>query len=191
VRVHADKRRVKEQLRLKFILPLVAVAVAGLGVAKFVLLKDDSSDAEAATPVAETLPVAPPAVAPPAETAEPAETETTEAEAPKTDVGLEKLDAALAKKKIVVVVVYSPDGAVDTLQVAEARAGATDVGAGFVALNAAKEKEIADFAGTYDVRDTPVVLVFRRGPKLTGRFDIYAHATTVAQAAQNARHANT
>ena len=179
----------REQLRLKFVLPLVAVAIGGLGVAKFVVLKDDSGSAEAATPVADVQPTVAPAPSSNAESTQTTGEAETEEATPKKDVGLEKLAAALAKKKIVIVVVYSPDGAVDTLQVADARSGAEDVGAGFLALNAAKEKEIADFASLYEVRDTPAVLVFRRGPELAVRFVTFADATTVAQAAQNARHA--
>jgi hypothetical protein len=174
---------VRNQLRLKFILPLILVAVGGLAVAKFVVLSDDSGEAEAAAPATTVAQSEPP----PAVETEPATTEAEDAE-PQA-VGLAKLDAALKKKGVVVVVVYSPDGAVDTLQVSEARQGAADVKAGFLALNGQKEKEIADFATTYDVRTTPVVLVFRRGPELWQRFDTVTDRKTVAQAAQNARQA--
>jgi hypothetical protein len=175
---------VRNQLRLKFIVPLILVAVAGLAVAKFVVLSDDSGEAEAAGPATTAAQVEPVA---PAEETEPATTGE-EAEEPQA-TGLTKLDAALEKKKVVVVVVYSPDGAVDTLQVSEARQGAADVKVGFLALNGMKEKEIADFATAYDVRTTPVVFVFRRGPEVTHRFDTVADRKTVAQAAQNARQA--
>jgi hypothetical protein len=174
---------VRNQLRLKFIVPLILVAVGGLAVAKFVVLNDDSGDAEAAAPATTAAQTDP---ATPAEETEPATTE--EQEEPQA-TGLTKLDAALEKKKVVVVVVYSPDGAVDTLQVSEARQGAADVKVGFLALNGMKEKEIADFAKAYDVRTTPVVFVFRRGPEVTHRFDTVADRKTVAQAAQNARQA--
>ena len=119
---------------------------------------------------------------------EPAAEEPAE-EPPAEDAGVRKLDKALEKNKVVVVVVYSPDGAVDAQQVGEARSGAADVNVGFLSLNAAKEKEIGDFAQTYEIRTTPVVLVFRRGPELVGRFETFADSVTVAQAAQDARQA--
>jgi hypothetical protein len=175
----------REQLRLKLVLPLVVVALCGLAVAKFVVLKDDASEAEAATPAA-------PAVVPAdAEAQPPASTTTSEEPAaekpPAEDAGVRKLAKALKKNKVVVVVVYSPQGAVDKQQVGDARMGAADVKAGFLALNAAKEKEIGDFAQLYEVRTTPLVLVFRRGPELVGRFETFADMVTVAQAAHDAR----
>jgi hypothetical protein len=179
---------VREQLRLKLIVPLVVIALGGLAVAKFVLLKDDSSEAEAATPPAAIVdPAAEPGEPPAATTTEeePAEAE----QPPAKNVGLLKLEKALKKKKIVVVVVYSPKGAVDAKQVSEARTGAAEVKVGFLALNAAKEKEIGEFAQAYDVRETPLVLVFRRGPKLVARFETFADDVTVSQAAHDARHA--
>lgn len=153
----------------------------------------DSGDAEAAAAPASSVVDTPGTV--PATTGSatdtepaPAETETAEPAEP-TSTGITKLDAALAKRKIVVVVVYSPDGNVDTLQVSDARAGAADVNVGFLALNGLKEKDIAAFATAYDVRVTPTVLVFRRGPAVVARFDSFVDRKTVAQAAQNARQA--
>ena len=177
----------REQLRLKLVVPLVVIALGGLAVAKFVVLDDDSVEAEAAIPAA---PVVDPVGA---ESEPPAAATTTEEpaadEPPAEDAGVRKLEKALKKNKVVVVVVYSPDGAVDAQQVGEARSGAADVNAGFLALNAAKEKEIGDFAQTYEIRTTPLVLVFRRGPEPVGRFETFADSVTVAQAAQDARQA--
>jgi hypothetical protein len=179
---------VRDQLRLKLVVPLLVVAVAGLAVAKFVVLKDDSSEAEAATPSA---PAVDPAVPEPPAATGATETTTTGEEAadepPAKNGGVIKLEKALKKNKVVVVVVYSPKGAVDEHQISEARSGAADVNAGFVALNAAKEKEVGEFAQLYEVRTTPIVLVFRRGPELVGRFETFADDLTVAQAAHNAR----
>jgi hypothetical protein len=179
---------VRDQLRLKLVVPLVVVAVAGLAVAKFVVLKEDSSEAEAATPSAPVVEPAAPAA--PASTS-PTETTSTGEEAveepPAENGGILKLEKALKKHKVVVVVAYSPDGAVDATQISEARSGADDVNAGFVALNAGKEREIGDFAQLYEIRTTPIVLVFRRGPELVGRFETFADDVTVAQAVHNAR----
>jgi len=180
---------VREQLRLKLVVPLVVVALAGLAVAKFVVLEEDSSEAEAATPSA---PAIDPAVPEP-----PASTGATEGatggeeapdEPPAENVGILKLEKALEKKKVVVVVVYTPKGAVDQRQISEARSGAADSKAGFLSLNAAKEKVIGEFAQAYDVRKTPLVLVFRRGPELVGRFATFVDSVSVAQAAQDALH---
>jgi hypothetical protein len=175
---------VRNQLRLRFIVPLVVVAAGGLAVAKFVVLKDDSSEAEAAGPAVTTEQAE--TTAPATETA-PTPATTAEEQTEPTKTGLAKLETALEKNKIVVVVVYAPDGAVDTLQVSEARSGASDVNAGFLALNGVKEKEIADFATAFGVRTTPIVLVFRRGPELAARFETFADHQTVAQAALNVR----
>jgi hypothetical protein len=184
---------VREQLRLKLVVPLVVIALGGLAVAKFVVLDDGSAEAEAAIPAATVVDTAgadsePPAAA--STTEEPGAEEPAAEEPPAEDAGVRKLDKALKKNKVVVVVVYSPDGAVDAQQVGEARAGAADVNVGFLSLNAAKEKEIGDFAQTYEIRTTPVVLVFRRGPELVGRFETFADSVTVAQAAQDARQAH-
>ena len=181
----------REQLRLKLVVPLVVIALGGLAVAKFVVLDDDSVEAEAAIPAATVVDTAGADSEPPAATTStdgPAEEPAAE-EPPAEDAGVRKLDKALKKNKVVVVVVYSPDGAVDAQQVGEARSGAADVNVGFLSLNAAKEKEIGDFAQTYEIRTTPVVLVFRRGPELVGRFETFADSVTVAQAAQDARQA--
>ena len=181
----------REQLRLKLVVPLVVIALGGLAVAKFVVLDDDSVEAEAAIPAATVVDPAGADSEPPATTTteEPAAEEPAAEEPPAEDAGVRKLDKALEKNKVVVVVVYSPDGAVDAQQVGEARSGAADVNVGFLSLNAAKEKEIGDFAQTYEIRTTPVVLVFRRGPELVGRFETFADSVTVAQAAQDARQA--
>lgn len=179
----------RQQLRLKLIVPLVVVAVAGLAVAKFVVLKEDSSEAEAATPPAPAVEPAPPE---PSVTTGATQGSTTGEEGaeepPAENVGVLKLEKALKKHKVVVVVVYSPKGAVDERQISEARSGAADSKVGFLSLNAAKEKEIGEFAQAYDVRKTPLVLVFRRGPELVGRFETFVDSVSVAQAAQNALH---
>jgi hypothetical protein len=179
----------RDQLRLKLIIPLVIVATGGLAVAKFVLLADDSGEA-AAAPDTVAATITSPVESDPAPATTEEETETTTgAEEPQEAAvtGLTKLEDALAKKKVVVVVVYLKDGNVDTLQVSEARAGADDVRAGFLSLNGRNDSDIGELAETYDIRTTPIVLVFRRGPELVARFSEYADRETVAQAAHTAR----
>jgi hypothetical protein len=179
---------VKEQLRLRFVIPLVAVALGGLGVAKFVLM-DDGNAAEAAAPTGPAATSPAPAPAPPTATAtdEAPEEEEGGSEQSEKPTGMEKLTAALAEDAIVIVVVYSPDGAVDAKQVSEARAAADDVATGFLSLNGLKERDVEEIAEAYDVRTTPHVLVFRRGPEVAARFDTWADRETLAQAAQIAR----
>jgi hypothetical protein len=187
---------VKDQLRLKLILPLVAVAIGGLAAAKFVLLDEDSSEAVAA-PAAATSP-APSSPEPAPPVTDPAETESVpsdelageEDEAgseEEVETGLAKLERKLLKKPIVVVVVYTKNGAVDALQVSEARAAAEDVGVGFLALNGRKQSDVEELAKAYDIRTTPLVLIVRRGPELAARFEKYADRETVAQAAELAK----
>jgi hypothetical protein len=196
------KAGMKSELRLRYLLPLVVVAAVGLAVFKLGLF-GGNSQAEASNTLI------PPAAAGTSSTTEtgatnagatetdgtgtqPAAGETSEqtphAATAKGPTGLESLATALKKNAVVVVVVYSPVGAVDNLEISEARLGADDAGAGFLALDASKEHAIADFAETYDVRLTPTVLVFRRGPELVKKFIEFADRDTVAQAAHDAKH---
>jgi hypothetical protein len=181
----------KSQLRIRFFLPLLLIAAGGLAVFQLGLLdkiKGSGGAAKAAVPAA--VSTATETTAPNTATAT-TETAPTPADghAPEALSGVERLAAALSHEKIVVVVVYAPEGSVDTLEVADARTGADDAKAGFLALDASKESDVGAFAETYDVRTTPTVLVFRRGPQLVTKFGNYADSQTVAQAAQDARHA--
>jgi hypothetical protein len=100
---------------------------------------------------------------------------------------MDALEAALLERKVVVLVVYTPGAPLDELITREARLGAADVNAGFVTVNGAREKMIGELALTYDLRDTPAVLIFRRGPELRTMLVGYADRQTVAQAATDAR----
>jgi thioredoxin-related protein len=79
-----------------------------------------------------------------------------------------------------------PDSAVDVEVTREARLAASDAKAGFVSVNASREKMIRELATEYDIRHTPTVLVFTRGPQLDNRLIGYVDQTTVAQAAVQA-----
>jgi hypothetical protein len=185
---------VRSQIRLRVLLPLLIVAVAGLAFVKFGFgalgLGPDTPEPVAASANAPSSSAKPK----PADPAGTGATETqpaTATEAPAAPVdtsgGTEALTAALSESKVVVLVLYSPDGNVDTLVTGEARLAAQDVGAGFVAVNAAKEKMVGDLALTYDLRETPAVLIFTRGPELKTKLVGWADRETVAQAAQDAR----
>jgi hypothetical protein len=92
----------------------------------------------------------------------------------------------LKRHKVVVAVLYTPDSPVDLLTVSEARAGANDVHAGFVAIDVTDTRSIALLASRYDVRDAPSVLVFARWRGAVNVLKGYNDRETVAQAAENA-----
>ena len=191
----------KEKLRLKFILPLVVVALVGLAVFRLGLIDKltggNSSAGAVASPATQTTSTQSTTTstdtgvaATGATETQPAAGSTTEPQESTGPTGLDRLTSALKQDAVVVVVVYSPVGAVDKLEISEARLGADDAHSGFLALDASKERAIADFAETYDVRLTPTALVFRRGPELVKKFIEFADRDTVAQAAQDAKHAS-
>jgi hypothetical protein len=101
--------------------------------------------------------------------------------------GTESLEWMLLRYRTVVVVFYAPDSSVDAATVVEARAAALNTGAGFVAINAKRENQVAALAIGYEVLNTPAVLVFVRGPKVKAHFSGPVDRTTVAQAVTNAR----
>jgi hypothetical protein len=124
-----------------------------------------------ARPVAKPKPVAP--VAKPAPVLEP---------------GLPKvLKEALADHRVVVVGLYDPDAAVDTMALAEAKAGAQAAGAGFVALNVLAESQSRPLLELLGTLENPSVLVYRRPDTLFARIGGFADRETVAQAAANAK----
>jgi hypothetical protein len=164
------------------------VGVTQLGVLD--KLVGSESEAAAASP-AQAQPAAPVTQPATPEPAEPAVAEEAAAPAPKPKkTGMERLAAQLEKHGVVVVVVYSPDSAVDTLVIAAARSGAKAADAGFLALNGAKENEIGELAASLNLRLTPTTLVFADAPQssqLVKKFVGYVDGETVAQAAQDAR----
>ena len=178
----------KSHFRLRFVVPLVAIAVAGLAVFQLGLIDRFTGTDETASALPTSTEAAPPSEptsTSPAETTSPEPAEE-EASKPKP-TGMEQLNAELSKHKVVVVVAYSPDGAVDSLAISEARLGADDAKAGFLALNGAKERQIGELAEEYDVRDTPTVLIFERGPSLANKVVGWADRPTVAQLVEDAR----
>jgi hypothetical protein len=111
---------------------------------------------------------------------------------------IDGMPAALALElqthEVVVVALYAPRSSVDSIVMGEARQGAAQAGAGFVALNVTNEKIAAPLtsllttgASVADrVLDDPAVLVFQRPRTLFVRLSGYTDRDTVAQAAINA-----
>lgn len=98
-----------------------------------------------------------------------------------------RLARKLEQRRIVVVALFAPASTVDSLAVAEARAGAKAAGAAFLAVDTYQTRQIAGLAAKYALRGAPAVVVFRRGPRLTAHFVGYQDREVVAQAVQNAR----
>jgi hypothetical protein len=96
------------------------------------------------------------------------------------------LSAALARNQVVVVSLYAPDVELDDLAMQEAKAGAAEAGAGFVALNVLNESQARPLTKELGVLEDPAVLVFRRPGELVVRFSGFADKQTVLQAARNA-----
>lgn len=162
--------------RLLAILGFAVAAVLALLVARPMLMGDDSGEA---TPAVQS-PVAPaPAVKSPAS-------------APKVQRVklLPGLPAPVARElrfeKVVVVSIYAAKAPNDRTALAQARAGARDVDAGFVPLNILDERRARAFADFAGVSDTPAMLVVRRPGKVVTRIEGFADRAIVAQAAQNA-----
>ena len=97
-----------------------------------------------------------------------------------------ELAKAQEKHRVVVAILYAPDANVDTLAIREARSGAADADAGFVAINVYDPREIAAVTVAYTLRSTPSVLVYERGEGAVNIFEGYVDEETVAQAVSNA-----
>ena len=97
------------------------------------------------------------------------------------------LAQTLARHPVTVVALYDPDAAIDQMALAEARAGAVAVNAGFLALNIRREPQVRPLAQLLGVLETPSVLVYERPNTLFARLRGFSDRETVAQAAANAR----
>jgi hypothetical protein len=104
------------------------------------------------------------------------------------------LALALHDHRVVVLSLFTPGSSVDTMSTDEARHGAAEAQAGFVALSVADEKVVSPLSSLLSgaatpadrVLDGPAVLVFQRPNTLFVRFNGFADRDTVAQAAANA-----
>ncbi len=95
----------------------------------------------------------------------------------------------LALHKIVVVSLYNPNADVDAISVAEAHAGATDAGAGFLLVNVLDNKLAGPLTALLPgggLLPDPGVLVYRAPGDIMVRLNGFADRTTVSQAATNA-----
>lgn len=97
------------------------------------------------------------------------------------------LSQTLAKHPVTVVALYDPAAAIDELALAEARAGAAEVKAGFVALNIRNEPQVRPLAQLLGVLESPSVLVYERPNTLFLRLNGFSDRATIAQAAANAQ----
>jgi hypothetical protein len=94
---------------------------------------------------------------------------------------------ALAVSPTVVAAVFNPQSEVDGISFAEARAGASMAGAGFVGLNVLSRADVGKLTNQLGILPDPSILVFTRGPRpLAARIDGFADKETVAQAATDA-----
>jgi hypothetical protein len=97
------------------------------------------------------------------------------------------LSGALEDNRVVVVLFYTPGSNYDTIQAREARAGAAAGGAGFLAVDVSRDREVASLAAAFEIRDAPALLVVKQGFRVAVQIGGYADRETVAQAAANAR----
>jgi hypothetical protein len=97
------------------------------------------------------------------------------------------LSKTLAKHPITVVALYDPEAALDAMALAEARAGAAEVGAGFLAISVRSEPHVRPLAQLLGVLESPSVLVYERPNTLFVRLAGFSDRATIAQAAANAR----
>jgi len=97
------------------------------------------------------------------------------------------LSKTLAKHPITVVALYDPEAALDAMALAEARAGAAEVGAGFLAISIRSEPQVRPLAQLLGVLESPSVLVYERPNTLFVRLAGFSDRATIAQAAANAR----
>jgi hypothetical protein len=97
------------------------------------------------------------------------------------------LSQALAKNPVTVVALYDPRAKLDELALAEARAGASDAKAGFLAINVFNERQVRPLTQLLGVLASPSLLVYKRPSTLFVRIDGFSDRQTVAQAAANAR----
>lgn len=170
----------RSQLRLQVVLPVAVLALLGLGVGAFALngspeTPDDTAAiaARIASKRAADKQAARPKEAKPAYTKDPRRS-------------VAHMRRMLRNHTVVVVLFYEPGASYDGIQTREARAGALAAGAGFVAVNVSKNREVTPLARRYGVEDAPsLVFVTRKGVAM--RIYGFAERATVAQAVENAR----
>ena len=192
---------VNPRLRLIVLLGLLAAAALGAGALLMSRTAATSEAAEAPLPLLRPAKATPVRSAPAAVRPKPAKAVAKRAPVvkatptprtkPKPAVasnGLPlSLAAALKRHQVVVVSLLVPGASVDELARAEARAGAGDAGAGFVAMNVLDRKQGGLLAAKLGVLEAPAVLVYGRPDALFVQLEGFADRETVAQAAANAK----
>lgn len=99
------------------------------------------------------------------------------------------LDVLLRKHGVVVVALYDPEVEADGIALAEARAGARDAHAGFLAVNVLDGRvagPLTAAAGQGTVLPDPGVLIYRRPGTMMNRIDGFSDRGAVAQAVASA-----
>ena len=96
------------------------------------------------------------------------------------------VDRALQQHRVVVVSLVVPGARVDEIAAAEAEAGATLSGAGFLALNVLNEGVARALLAKIDSVQEPSVLVIKRSGDVAIELAGFVDRETVAQAAANA-----
>ena len=97
-----------------------------------------------------------------------------------------KVAHALRYSKVVVVSLYVGPAAGDRPAVAQARAGARQAGAGFVAVNAVDDRFARELTPFVGVTSSPAMLIVKRPGTIVTRMQGQFDSTVVAQAAHNA-----
>jgi hypothetical protein len=96
--------------------------------------------------------------------------------------------SALRSHRVVVVLLHDAHSKIDEYSVDEARLGAQEAKAAFLRVNVLRERQAETFAKTYDVVQSPAVLLFVRPGKVAQKLVGFADHETVAQAVVNASH---
>lgn len=100
----------------------------------------------------------------------------------------ESLAQAFGRDRVVVVSLYDPYSQVDGTSFAEAKAGASIAGVGFVPLNVLSQRDVGNLTEQLGLLPDPGVLVYVKPGTLAGKLVGFADKETVAQAATNAAH---
>jgi hypothetical protein len=98
-----------------------------------------------------------------------------------------KVALALRKHSVVVVALSQPAAQVDATAAAEAKAGADEMGAGFVQLNVLQQRPGTAVLRKLGVLTTPAVLVVKRPGLVYSEFPGFVDRDVVAQAVADAR----
>ena len=170
--------------RVRFLAVLALILLAGGGA--YVLINGSSSSSDTAGTQATLQHTTTHALAPVKKPAGPEKSK--KRHRPTSIEGVNALDAQLLTHPLVVVSVYARNVATDDQAMEEAKAGAAEAGAGFVAFNAFDEKIARQLAGLLggNTPSNPEVLFFKRSRKLVFTLKGFADSQVVAQAARNA-----